>query len=186
MVSTPLVRDGEGPSWVQAIERARRNDEAMRRALSDASADELLTGWLERVIPLDPDLIPPSLLERLPDYSSEELDERPFSPVYEPLHTPWLPLPPEQSPAPSDAPECPASVFDLMLPETEALVRGWLAAALADMVHIRTRIEAGDEPASIQRQRPPPRRPRSATRRRRRISAPTRRRHGPCHPRLRS
>ena len=58
VVGTPLVGGGIGPAWKEAVEKVRQDDHSMQRALVAAAADPLLSGWLDRVVPLDPEIIP--------------------------------------------------------------------------------------------------------------------------------
>ena len=51
--------------------------------------------------PFDPDDVPPELLAHPGDFSDPALGHVPLPRVYEPLRTPWVPLPPPQTrPAP--------------------------------------------------------------------------------------
>ena len=123
--------------------------------LSDvANGDTLLEGWAERPHPLDLDEIPRDYVDRLPSFDDKRLDLARLSPVRLPLVTPWVPLPPEQEPAPPEAPECPTSVADLLLPEGRARLSAWFEAAVLDLQSIHAQLEKGVPPEEVVRDRP--------------------------------
>ena len=152
-----LTHVASPPAWRAVAESIQANSQLIA-ALNAASEDALLSGWVDRIKPLDPSDIPPSLLSSLPSYSDAGLERSPFSPVYRPLRTAWLPLPPRQPPVPDGAPSCIASPFEMMLPSTRTLVVSWLREALQDMIHIRATVAEGKAAemvaGSIRRSRP--------------------------------
>ena len=143
------------PAWVE-LARGRRQDAILAEALRRAGNDPLLEGWLERISPLDPSLIPPSFLRTLPGAHADYLDELPFAPPYSPPNTSWIPLPPRQPPARKGTPRCIRSVWDLMPTETRKKVKAWLAASWEDLQGIERQLEEGVEPDDVQRCRPEP------------------------------
>ena len=62
-------------------------------------------------------------------------------------------MPPPQAPADN---HCPRNVADLMLPETQERVYGWLQHNLIDLVRVRRELSRGADPSTIWRDRPPP------------------------------
>ena len=96
-----------------------------------------MEGWADAIRLLPVDEIPPSLLEHPPDFSDARLDMVPFTPVPAPLVLPWLPLPPAQSPAPLEAPVCPRSTWEMLLPETVERLNRWLRLMASDLANIR-------------------------------------------------
>ena len=84
-------------------------DEALVSSLleSVSGGDTLLDGGAERVQPLDASSVPRELLEHAPSFDDDRLDSIPLSPPPAPLRLPWLPRPPQQSPASPHAPACP-------------------------------------------------------------------------------
>ena len=130
------------PAW-KAIAQSMRDNEALISALNSASEDSLLSGWADRVTPLDPSDIPDAFLEALPTFEEGGLERQRFTPVYKPLVTSWVPLPPRQPPVLPDTPACVGSPFDMMLPDTRKLVTSWLRHTLGDLVRVRTAVAEG-------------------------------------------
>ena len=147
------------PAW-RAIGRCTGDNDLLIGALNAASEDALLSGWVDRIRPLDPSDIPESLLKGLPAFDDIGLEHQPYAPVYVPLRTVWLPLPPAQLPIPQGAPTCVRSPFEMMLPATQRLVTSWLRHTLRDLVRIRTAVAEGRAAALVdgleRRDRPQP------------------------------
>jgi hypothetical protein len=140
----------------RALHAATIADAALRHALELEAADPLLEGWVERITPLVVGDIPTYLLESLPDFTDTRLDDVPLSQVLRPLTTDWYPLPPEQPAAPSEAPSCPKSAFELLTPSGAARLSGWIDHQLRDLAHVRAELARGVEPGAIIRDRPGP------------------------------
>ena len=158
VLARPLLEHVASPPAWRAIAVSMQANRQLIAALNAASEDTLLSGWIDRIHPLDASDIPPSLLAALPSYDDAGLERLPFSPVYQPLHTPWLPLPPKQPAVPDGAPACVESPFAMMLPATQKLVSSWLREALRDLMHIRATVADGKAAAMVEgtvlRQRP--------------------------------
>ena len=147
------------PAW-RAVGQMMRDDGLLIHALNAASEDKLLSGWVDRIRPLDPSDIPPSLLAALPGFDDIGLEHQTFTPVYVPLRTDWLPLPPAQLPIPEGAPSCVRSPFEMMLPATQRLVSSWLRHTLQDLLRIRRAVADGEAASlvdgTMRRDRPQP------------------------------
>ena len=156
LVLRPSLAGEVGPSVSRALAASLRADAALREALIEAALDPLLDGWLDRIQPLDTEAIPPGLLANLPDFADARLDSVRLSPVVRPITTPWYPLPPRQAAAPKEAPPCPRSAGDLLLPETATRVHRWLSDSLRDLSGIRDQLAMGILPDAVSRTRPRP------------------------------
>ena len=143
VLSRPTLQHIAAPPAWHAISAAARDSQLLIAALNRASDDALLAGWVDRIKPLDPGDIPDALLRALPSFTDEGLEHQPFSPLYRPLVTPWLPLPPLQAPANSAMPSCVRSPFEMMLPATQTLVVSWLRHTMRDLRELRDATEAG-------------------------------------------
>ena len=143
VLSRPTLRHIASPPAWRAIAVAARDSQLLIDALNRASEDELLAGWVDRIKPLDPGDIPDALLRALPSFADEGLEHQPFSPLYRPLVTPWLPLPPLQAPVETAMPQCVRSPFEMMLPATQTLVVSWLRHTLRDLKELRDATAAG-------------------------------------------
>lgn len=137
-----LAHIASPPAW-RAIAASARDSQLLIDALNHVSEDVLLAGWVDRIKPLDPSDIPESLLKALPGFDDVCLEHQPFSPIYEPLVTPWMPLPPPQASASPAVPACVRSPFEMMLPATQTLVTAWLRHALRDLKDLHDATEAG-------------------------------------------
>ena len=157
VLPTPLVSDPSSPPSWRALGYSFYHNRILRDSiLADVRrGDTALEGWADAIRLLPVDEIPPSLLEHPPDFSDARLDMVPFTPVPAPLVLPWLPLPPAQSPAPLEAPVCPRSTWEMLLPETVERLNRWLRLMASDLANIR---EHQGEPnvGEMERQRPPP------------------------------
>ena len=156
VVRRPVMADAQGPSAWLALRESQRLDELLANALDAAADDPLLTGWRERLRPVPAAEIPEGLLTRLPDFADAALDGAALPEVVPPIATAWLPLPPAQSPAPADAPACPRSAADLVLPSTWQRVQGWLDATRNDLLAVRDGLARGESAEEILRNRPAP------------------------------
>ena len=143
VLSRPLLDHVKSPPAWRAIAESSRQNQRLVDALATASDDRLLAGWADRVGPIDPSDIPASLLSALPSFEEYGLEAQPFTPVYQPFTTDWLPLPPAQPEAPKGAPACVRSPADMMLPDTQLAVAGWLRHALQDLQRIRVAVDEG-------------------------------------------
>ena len=123
VLSRPLLDHVASPPAWRAIADSARQNQLLIDALHAASDDELLAGWVDRIGPIDPTDVPASLLAALPGFDEPGLEAQPYTPVYVPYDTPWLPLPPRQSDPSPDAPMCVRSPFDMMVPATQRAVR---------------------------------------------------------------
>lgn len=155
VIARPPAESG-GPAR-GALRSMLAADELLTSALLKAvsSGESSLEGWAEQIRPLDPNVVPESLLQHLPDFQDERLDAVPLSPVQKPLTTAWLRLPPAQEPAPIEAPLCP-TINDIPTPEGAARARAWLRHTRQDLLSIQRQLAAGVPPDDIERDRPPP------------------------------
>ena len=158
VLSRPLLDHVASPPAWRAIADSARQNQLLIDALNAASEDELLAGWVDRIGPIDPTDVPASLLAALPGFDDPGLEAQPYTPVYAPYDTPWLPLPPRQrSPSP-DAPSCVRSPLDMMVPTTRAAVLAWVDHAVQDLVRIRLAVAEGREASlasgEVRRDRP--------------------------------
>ena len=140
-------------AWV-AVAEGLRSGRQLADALAAVEVEYDLDGWRDLIRPLDAEDIPPELLDSLVDYSDPRLGVALLAPVYQPISTPWLPLPPVQGPAPPGAPACIDSAMDMLLEPCLSDVGRWLDDTLSDLTHIRDELRNGAEPASIERRRP--------------------------------
>ena len=145
VLSRPLLDHVASPPAWRAIADSARQNQLLIDALHAASDDELLAGWVDRIGPIDPTDVPASLLAALPGFDEPGLEAQPYTPVYVPYDTPWLPLPPRQPDPSPDAPMCVRSPFDMMVPATQRAVRAWIIHALQDLVRIRLAVAEGRE-----------------------------------------
>lgn len=149
VLSRPLLDHVASPPAWRAIAESAQQNQLLIDALNAASEDELLAGWVDRIGPIDPTDVPASLLAALPGFDDPGLEAQPYTPVYVPFDTPWLPLPPRQrSPSP-DAPTCVRSPFDMMVPATRTAVRAWIDHAVRDLVAIRLAVAEGREASLV-------------------------------------
>ena len=152
LIRRPIPSTAAGTSAARAISRALAGDALLRDKLLLLGDDPLLQGWVDQLMPIDRSEIPASLLSSLSAYDSPGLETLPFSSVYVPFATAWLPRPPRQAPAPPDAPACITSPAMMMLPDTQRMVRAWLDRTLRDLLVVRDHV--GETPPD--RDRPPP------------------------------
>ena len=150
VLARPLLDRVDSPPAWRALALDARWGTMLRDALVGAGDDPLLAGWADRICPIARDEISDALMARLPGFADAGLENQPFGPVYRPLVTPWLPLPPPQRPASPDAPACIASPYEMMTEETQKRVKDWLAHTLQDLVRVR------DSPPDAHRDRPRP------------------------------
>ena len=153
----PCFSTTQGPPAWRALSRCAEADDCLREAFARVPSDGLLDGWLERILPLDVDTIPPELLQHLPTFDDDQLDTVPLTPVYAPLETQWIPLPPRQRPAPAGAPRCVQSADELLLPAAVVELHRWLNDTVKDLAGIERQLGAGVHPAQVARSRPRPR-----------------------------
>ncbi|KAL3926660.1 MAG: hypothetical protein SGPRY_003197, partial [Prymnesium sp.] len=114
-----------------------------------AEADEELESWIAALRPTPLHEIPHSLLTSLADFSDRRLDRVELPLIRPPNELPWVPLPPPTR-GRSGPPVCPLAT-DMLLPEGWARLTSWVEAQVADLLHIRGRIDAGVAPDLIQR-----------------------------------
>ena len=153
-VAVPLALGAAASnSWV-AVAEGLRSGRQLADALAAVEGKYDLDGWRDLIRPLDAEDIPPELLDSLVDCSDPRLGVALLAPVYQPISTPWLPLPPVQGQAPPGAPACIDSAMDMLLERCLSDVGQWLDDTLSDLTHIRDELRNGAEPASIERRRP--------------------------------
>ena len=112
--------------WLQ---RDAGHQQLLRDALL-ASDDPLLEGWAERIRPPPQELL--DLVQvRLPDMLAVDLLALPFTPVYAPAVTAYLPRMPAQLLA--VPPHCVRSAMELLTPQARVRVHTWLGKALAQL-----------------------------------------------------
>ena len=129
----PLTYDASSVGYW--MERDAAYQQLLRRALeSDVDAGEtLLTGWAERIRPPPQELL--DLVHvRLPNMLDDDLLRLPYSPVYVPPTTPYLPRMPTQLPAAT--PHCVRSAIELLQEPAQRRVHAWLSRALDQRVCI--------------------------------------------------
>ena len=156
LLRQPLLENEASPPLWAALARLEKADKALLAGLAAEAGDPLLDGWAERVTPFDATSIPSSLMDALPDFEDTALDTVLLSAVRPPIETPWMPVPPLQSPPPLDTPSCPRSPIALLLPEAQEAVRRWLLATLEDLVSVRDALASGVSPDEVARERPRP------------------------------
>ena len=156
VVRRPNLDNEMGPPGWRALSADVTGGRQLFDALRAASDDALLAGWSDVIRPFDATEIPSELLANLRDFADDRLDNLQLSPVYKPLETAWVPLPPKQPPPPSGGPMCISSPLEMLNPSAKAQLDAWLAATLNDLVLIRNALFAGVDPDDIDRQRPRP------------------------------
>ena len=117
----------------------------LRRAL-EATDDPLLDGWAERILPPPQELL--DLVQaQMPDMLSADLLSIPYSPLYVPPTTAYLPRMPAQLPA--DPPSCVRSAMELLTEHGRQRVHEWLSRVLDQLYCIEL------QHADCERLRPP-------------------------------
>ena len=96
VLARPTLDHVDSPPGWQAVALDQAFSNALAEALDEAAGlgDTLLDGWRQQIKPLEHAEIPSSLLNALPAFSDELLEHQPFDPIYKPLRTAWVPLPP--------------------------------------------------------------------------------------------
>jgi hypothetical protein len=124
----------------------------LRHALEDrvAAGEALLEGWAERIRPPPQELLD-LVRVQLPDMLAEDLLDLPFSPIYVPPVTAYLPRMPAQLPA--AAPHCVRSAMELLEEPARRRAHAWLVRALDQLVCIE---EHPPEYVGCELLRPPP------------------------------
>lgn len=152
----PILDGARSPPAWKVLSASLESERLLAAALAALDGDPLLAGWREVIRPINTGELPPELLASPPDFSDARLDEVAFSPVYEPLTTPWLPRSPPQPDPPLGAPACIAGATAMLNDEGRRVLDEWLQATLADLLHIRDSLASGADPASLDRLRPRP------------------------------
>jgi len=124
----------------------------LRHALEDrvAAGEALLEGWAERIRPPPQELLD-LVRVQLPDMLAEDLLGLPFSPIYVPPVTAYLPRMPAQLSA--TAPHCVRSAMELLEEPARRRAHVWLTRALDQLVCIE---EHPPEYEGCELLRPPP------------------------------
>jgi hypothetical protein len=124
----------------------------LRHALEDrvAAGEALLEGWAERIRPPPQELLD-LVRVQLPDMLAEDLLGLPFSPIYVPPVTTYLPRMPAQLPA--TTPHCVRSAMELLDEPARRRAHAWLTRALDQLVCIE---EHPPEHVGCELLRPPP------------------------------
>ena len=101
-----------------------------RELESNVDAGEtLLTDWAERIRPPPQELL--DLVHvRLPNMLADDLLRLPYSPIYVPPTTPYLPRMPAQLPAAT--PHCVRSAIELLQEPAQRRVHAWLSRGLSN------------------------------------------------------
>ena len=124
----------------------------LRHALEGrvAEGEALLEGWAERIRPPPQELLD-LVRVQLPDMLAEDLLGLPFSPIYVPPVTTYLPRMPAQLPA--TTPHCVRSAMELLDEPARRRAHAWLTRALDQLVCIE---EHPPEHVGCELLRPPP------------------------------
>ena len=148
----PAAQEGT-PLW-SAFQEMLANDQLLADSILADVADggTLLEGWAERIQPFDVSAIPQDLLDHAPTFDDNRLDGVPLDRILAPLRTPWLPRPPRQMPAGSDAPRCPRPP-DLLLQQGVEKIERWLDVLRLDLTSIRDQLADGVPPTEVHRHR---------------------------------
>ena len=118
----------------------------LRRAL-ESTEEPLLEGWADRIRPPPQELL--DLVQaRMPDMLGDDLLSIPYSPLYVPPETPYLPRMPAQLPA--GTPGCVRSAMELLTEHGRQRVHEWLSKVLDQLRCIEL------QQADCERLRPPP------------------------------
>eukprot|EP00965_Chrysotila_dentata_P074459 2458505-Pleurochrysis_carterae.AAC.1 len=123
------LADSDAIAAAAALHEAASAAAALRDALladtSPSAADFAL--WAERIVPIDPNDLPPALMASLSPYSDARFRLLPFTRVRSPIVTAYLPRSPPQ---PSRSAHCPSSAMDLLLPQAASKLEEWMRATL--------------------------------------------------------
>lgn len=134
----------------QAVEASFRSGRWLQEALTAATGEWAsdLYHLADRISPPDFSAIPSDLLSNLPSFAGQtRIDALPFTPVYKPLTTTWLPRQPPFPPRPTST--CRTHFLDFMPPSAKRnQVEQWLRDSLQDLMDIS---EYG---ANVERRRP--------------------------------
>ena len=135
-----------------ALRRDAAHQLLLRRELEiGAGADDpLLKGWAERIRPPPQELLD-LVRVQLPDMLAPDLLDLPYTPIYVPPETPYLPRMPAQLPV--VAPFCVRSAMELLEDSARHRVYSWLSRALDQLRCIE---EHPREHTGCELLRPPP------------------------------
>ena len=133
-----------------AVEASFRSGRWLQEALHAATGDWASDLWqlADRITPPDFSAIPADLLANLPSFDGQTcLDALPFTPIYRPVASSWLPRQPPFPPRPTHT--CRRHFLDFMPPSSKRdQVEKWLRDSLQDLIDIR------DHGAAVERRRP--------------------------------
>ena len=136
----------------EALHRDAAHQMLLRRELElgTGADDPLLRGWAERIRPPPRELLDLVQLQ-LPDMLASDLLSLPYTPMYVPPETPYLPRMPAQLPAAT--PFCVRSAMELLEDSARRSVHTWLSRALDQLSCIE---EHPREYLGCELLRPPP------------------------------
>ena len=158
VIRRPLLDSEQSPPAWRALNAMAKADRCLIDSiLADVErGDSLLEGWAEQVCPLNVAEVPEGLMAALPDFSDPKLDFVALTTVPRPIRTPWLPLPPLQPPAPSDAPACPRSPLEMLLPAGRLKLEEWLSSTRRDLASIQRQLADGVPASEVRREQVEP------------------------------
>ena len=140
----------------QAAAHTRHDDARLIKELDEHNEDGLINGWADVVSPINIDEVPTALRFSLPSHDDTTLEHLPLARIPPPIHSNWIPLPPQQMTAPDDAPACVHSVWDMLDAEAQAKTQRWLNESHKDLLNVRAKLSQGTAPHAIIRHRPTP------------------------------